>query len=221
MDKSLFFSLFLSGLIILFTIGLIEYRPIRSLISPVLGEVDIIKSVENIKKGEHVRGNLSSGIFIVEYSDFTCLFCKEIRSTLKRFEKNYPNVGFVYRHFYPIERSGAISRAVTSECVAMVAGEDMFWTYINNLYEKQAELDDGDEVDLAIQLGVDVVGLENCLLKNSDKISKKIREDTQEVRKIGAIGTPYILVVKDGLVVRAMYGFGYDQFVSNVLDAIE
>ena len=72
-----------------------------------------IKNVKDITTSDHIVGpDIEKASFVlIEYSDYTCLFCAAMRNTLKEIVDEY-NATLVYRHFFPLANLNGIRRAV-------------------------------------------------------------------------------------------------------------
>lgn len=86
-----------------------------------------------VTENEHIFGNPSATVTIVEYSDFECPFCKQIHPVLKRIvQESNGNVRWVYRHF-PLHQH-SFEKLVAANCVAQIKGNDAFWKYGDLLF---------------------------------------------------------------------------------------
>ncbi|MCI0542492.1 thioredoxin domain-containing protein [bacterium] len=95
--------------------------------------------VVSVNPGEHILGNPNAEIFIIEYSDLECPFCKRFHETMKQAMEQYGKdgqVAWVYRHF-PLDaiHNKARKEAEATECAGELGGNDMFWKYTNKLME--------------------------------------------------------------------------------------
>lgn len=159
--------------------------------------------IADITDADHIRGNKDAKIVIIEYSDIECPFCKSYHQTMKKIYAEYvknDQVAWVYRHF-PLEQlhANAIKEAEATECVAELGGEEMFWTYLDELY---ATTKSNDGLDLAslpeigAKLGLDKAKLKTCI--DSGKYTQKIRDSIEAGKKAGAAGTPYTVILFKG-----------------------
>ncbi len=152
-----------------------------------------------VNNDDHVRGNPAAPIKIVEYSDTECPFCKNFHNTMKDITNNHGKdgtVAWVYRHF-PIKslHAKAIREAEATECVASLAGEDAFWSYLDRIYATTGSNDrlpDEALFTLAAQVGVERSLLNTCL--ETGQFTKKISDSVEEAQKAGARGTPYSVI---------------------------
>lgn len=103
-------------------------------------------NIRPVDPTEHILGNMSGDIVIVEYSDLECPFCKNFHGTMHQVIDTDPNVAWVYRH-YPIPQlhQKAFKEAVATECAWAQGGNDAFWKYTDMIY-KITPSNDGLEV---------------------------------------------------------------------------
>lgn len=90
-----------------------------------------------ISENDHILGNIDAKIIIVEYSDLECPFCKVFHNTMHQVVKKYSGeVAWVYRHF-PISglHPKAFREAEATECAWEQGGNEMFWKYMDKLFE--------------------------------------------------------------------------------------
>lgn len=152
--------------------------------------------------GDHIRGNPEAGVFIVEYSDTECPFCKSFHQTLTRLVAEYDGrVAWVYRHF-PLDsiHPKADKEAEALECAGEQGGNDAFWRYLDRLFEVTPSNDGLDPAALpqiARFVGLDEATFAGCLA--SGKYAGAVEEETENAIVSGGTGTPWsIIVAKDG-----------------------
>ncbi|MEK7124243.1 MAG: DsbA family protein [Patescibacteria group bacterium] len=142
----------------------------------------------NITEANHVRGNFSAPVTLVEFSDFECPFCKSHLPTLDRILKDYKDsVRLVYKHF-PLTsiHPNAQKAAEASECASE---QGKFWEYHDLLFEKQAGgLSIEKYKQWAVQLGLNSAKFNGCL--DSSKYADKVSADSKEGSGAGVSGTP-------------------------------
>lgn len=184
------------------------------------------KDVEVGKVGseDHIRGASTAQFFVVEYSDTECPFCKVFHETMKDILTDYSTeVAWVYRHF-PIAQlhSKAPKEAEATECAADQGGTQMFWNYIDEVFERTSSNDSLPETELAViakDLGLDVTAFNTCL--SSGKYTEFIQKSIEGAVKAGARGTPYSIVLdKDGEVKLIINGAEPIESVKAKLDAL-
>src|SRR3989344_6274822 len=84
--------------------------------------------VRPVSASDHILGNPTAPVVIIEYSDFDCDFCRGFHDTLHQIivdEAASGNVAWVFRQFPLSEiHPNARAHARASECAASVAGND-------------------------------------------------------------------------------------------------
>ncbi len=86
---------------------------------------------------DHIKGNSSLDLVIVEYSDTECPFCQRFHKSMQNIIAKNPNVSWVYRH-YPLTtiHPNAKNEALASECASIISGEkENFWKYIDEIFK--------------------------------------------------------------------------------------
>lgn len=167
--------------------------------------------IEPVTSADHILGNADAEIFIIEYSDTECPFCKQFQDTMHSVMDDYGRSGkvaWVYRHF-PLYKPDAQGRALHSkagkeaealECAAEIGGNDKFWEYENMIYDitpANNGLDLAMLPKIAADIGLNKAKFTACL--DSGKYAQKVSDSYDAALKAGASGTPYsIIVTKDG-----------------------
>lgn len=117
--------------------GALPYAQIKSAIDAALNGTKGSATVPEVRKDDHVRGAKNPKVYVVEYSDFECPFCKQFHPSLQQALTDYKDkVAVVYRHF-PLESIHPSARILAegSECAAEIGGEDAFWEYHDKVFE--------------------------------------------------------------------------------------
>jgi protein-disulfide isomerase len=166
-------------------------------------------SIRAISFEEHIWGNINAEIFIVEYSDTECPFCKVFHSTMHTaITQNNGKVAWVYRHFpIPELHTKAIREAEATECAWEQGGNDMFWKYIDEIFTRTQSNDRLDSAELpkiAGELGLNVVSFNRCL--DSGKYASKVQVDMDDGKRAGVRGTPSSFIMKNDKVVDTIAG---------------
>jgi len=94
--------------------------------------------INKIHPLDYVKGNASSTVLLVEYSDFQCPACRSYYFATKQLNVEFGDkVAFVYRHF-PLN---SIHRNAEPAAMAAEAArkQGKFWEMHDLLFEKQAE----------------------------------------------------------------------------------
>lgn len=172
------------------------------------------QNVKTITIADHILGNPTAKVKVVEYSDPSCPFCKVFHNTMKKVMNDYGtsgNIAWVYRN-YPLDKpdangnilhrnAGHESQAL--ECAADLGGNDGFWKYTNRLYEITPSvtgstpngLDQSQLPVIAKYAGINVEDFNNCL--STGKFKAKVEADFTDGVNIGIQGTPTSVIVLD------------------------
>jgi protein-disulfide isomerase len=170
--------------------------------------------VRPVGASDHILGNPAAKVMVVEYSDFDCTYCKGFNETMHQIIANEGvngQVAWVYREFPLTEiHTNALSHARAAECVAQVAGNDIFWKFETALFANQP-VDPTNYGTIAKSAGVSGDAFAKCYSTASSTLDARIMADRQNALDMGAQGTPYslILVANKPPVVMAG-GYSYD-----------
>lgn len=125
--------------------GAISYEQLKPMIDAALSGArgDLADKIQ-ITSQDHMRGNASAPVTIVEFSDLQCPYCAAFHPTLQRILQEYGDkVSWVYRH-YPIDsiHSKARPGAEAAECVFEQKKDDGFWKFVDGVFKDQNRLQD-------------------------------------------------------------------------------
>lgn len=139
-------------------------------------------------KGDNAHGRK---VFVMEYSDFLCPFCKKVQGTLRDLRKKYADtVQFGYRHFPLHQEARGLSEAV--ECAR---DQGRFWQFQNLVFLDARRLQQSklELIRNARRAGVrDIPSFERCL--DSGKYQKRVQNDFEEGIALGIQGTPTFII---------------------------
>jgi len=152
-----------------------------------------------VSESDHIRGDLSAPVKIVEFSDTECPYCKRFHETMVEALKRYEGqVAWVYRHA-PLDslHSKARTESVATECAAKIGGNDGFWNYMDRLMEitpSNNQLDLALLPSIASDVGIDRTAFEACLADETFA-QEKIQSQLEDAINSGMRGTPYSIVI--------------------------
>lgn len=177
--------------------------------------------VEKLRVDDHVRGEKSARILLIEYSDLECPFCKRFHPTAQQAVNEYKGeVAWVYRHF-PLDQihSKADKEAEATECANELSGNDGFWEMTDKIFEVTPSnngLNLDDLPKLAQQVGLDQGKFKTCL--DSGKYAAHVEDDYQSGIKAGITGTPgnILLDTKTGKTVPVPGAVPYETLKSSI-----
>ena len=152
-------------------------------------------------KRDHVRGNPNAVVTLIVYTDFECPFCKRFHGTPKALLDHYGDrVNWVIRNYpLPFHDPAARKEALAAECVAQLAGNDVYWKYADSLFANTRSngtgLPDEHSVDkLAEAVGVKTSSLSGCVSEANGAAATRVDEDVSDGAAAGVSGTPVTVV---------------------------
>lgn len=156
------------------------------------GPATVITTTEEITTQDHVLGNPSAPIVLVEYSDFQCPACASYEPIIAQVASEYPDqLAIVYRHF-PLKsiHPNAEPSARASEAAAL---QDAFWPMHDLLFANQTEwsnLPDPKKKFLvyAENLGLDLARFETDY--TSEAVADRVDSDYKASFALGLNSTP-------------------------------
>jgi protein-disulfide isomerase len=152
---------------------------------------------------DHILGNPSATVKVIEYADLECPYCKVFHTTMHQIMNYYGasgNVEWVFRPF-PLGsiHSKAPKEAEAAECAADQGGSTAFFAYVDKIYDITPSENNLDLAQLPIvakDVGLNVDTFNSCL--SSGKFTQKVQDSYNEAIKAGGTGTPFILITKAG-----------------------
>jgi protein-disulfide isomerase len=155
--------------------------------------------VEALSADDHILGNPNAELVIIEFSDIDCPFCAGFHTTMHRIIDEYGvdgDVAWVYRNF-PLDtlHPEARTKAESTECVASLGGNDVYWKYLDALFARTETAVDLSSI--AAEFGVDATAFDACM--SEKRFADKVTAHGDEAIAAGGRGTPYsVIVTKDG-----------------------
>ncbi len=194
-------AIFLAGLMI--AVALI-YATGKDIVKPNPADVkDILGANQQMDKllagsDYYTRGNPNAPVKIVEYSDLECPFCKRFQLTMQEVMGAYGDqVAWIYKHF-PLDNIHPKTRteANAAECAGEQGGGKAFWDYVDRVFAVTPSnngLDLNELPKIAQSLNLNMQKFQQCLTAN--KYASRIESQYQEGLEVGALGTPYTIVI--------------------------
>ena len=140
--------------------------------------------------------SLNRRVFVLEYSDFQCPFCKRVQITLEKIRKKYSDeVQFGYRHFPLPFHKEAQGLAQAVECAR---DQGKFWELQSLFYKNISNsANDKEVLGMAKRAGIDNIrDFEFCW--RNGKYAERVKNDIRDGIDLGIQGTPtFILGVYD------------------------
>lgn len=178
--------------------------------------------VEPLREIDHVYGDRTARLQLIEYSDFECPFCARFHPTAQQIVEEYQGqVAWVYRHF-PLKQihPKAQKAAEAAECAAKLGEDKAFWGLADKLFEGgEKALEKARMVELAGDIGLDKNEFRACL--DSAETIDRVESDYQSGIAAGVQGTPgnFIYDTKTGET-KAIPGAQPFESVKSVIDSL-
>jgi protein-disulfide isomerase len=149
---------------------------------------------------DHILGNPSAPVKVVEYMDLECPHCKVFNTTMHQIMDFYGQSGkvaWVQRPF-PLAQihSKAPQEAHAAECAAEQGGDTAYFAYADKVFEVTPSdngLDLAQLPKIAEQIGLNVAAFNSCM--SSGKFNEKITASYAEAIKAGGQGTPFTVIM--------------------------
>lgn len=136
-------------------------------------------------EGIHVRGSQNPQVYLIEFSDMDCPYCRQFHKTVQELLIKRDDVAWVYKHF-PLTNlhPEAQYKSYLAECVAREKGEEKFWEFTDRILAGEPSL------KILTEMGVQNAG--ECA--EDPTIQEIVEADVQLGTSLGAQGTPFVVL---------------------------
>ncbi|MCK6509881.1 DsbA family protein, partial [Myxococcota bacterium] len=141
-------------------------------------------------EGIPYRGPGDAPVQIVEFSDFTCVPCRQAFLSLEKLLAHHPQHIRFYFKFYPIGIHAEGTRA--AELAAAAQAQRKFWPVYSILFRQQQRLLRGELLSLAREVGLDTDWLSAELDRHS--FQRRVQINAQQGQAIGVRGVPTVFI---------------------------
>jgi protein-disulfide isomerase len=146
---------------------------------------------QDVAARDHVRGEASATVTLLEYGDFDCPYCAAAHPVVRALETHFgAALRFVFRHNPRGELHAHAQIAARAAEAAALQGR--FWEMHDRLFEKHDAHDEAALVAHAAALGLD--GERFALDLHSPAVLARVREDEVSGLRSGVVGTPTFFV---------------------------
>jgi protein-disulfide isomerase len=120
--------------------GAYPYEEVKKIIDSILAGTatnNVPVDLKPVSADEYISGDINADIVAVEYSDPECPFSKRFHTVMQQVMKNYPGkVAWVFR-FFPLDsiHQKARSESEAIECAGTLKGGEMYWKYLDRVFE--------------------------------------------------------------------------------------
>jgi len=142
---------------------------------------------------DHLRGDPSEPLTLVEYGDFECPFCSRATGAIDEVRTHFGNeLRYVWRHL-PLERvhPRAFDTARASEAAAL---QGKFWEMAHELFEHQDDLEWSDMYRYAVAIGCDIEQFDHDVRVDPSKVLHRVQDDAQDAELMDLNSTPTFFV---------------------------
>lgn len=170
--------------------------------------------IRPVSANDHVFGNPAAPVKIIEYSDFSCAYCKNFNDTLHEIIATAGvngQVAWVFREFPLTEiHPNAFMLARAAECAGVVGGNDGFWKFADELFAHQPA-ESSQFGAYASATGIPSDKFASCYADAASTVDARINADRQNALDVGAQGAPYSVILAPGQSPIVMDGaYSYD-----------
>lgn len=181
------------------------------------------EAVRAVSPTDHIIGNPSAPIVLVEYADIDSEFGKKLQLTMEQLMTQYAGgnkVAWVYRHF-PVTtlHPNASTHALAAECAQSVSTPTTFFRFIDALNASAPGAISFDPKQYGViveQLSLPKESFEKCV-KNAT-FEEKVHADYSNALAAGATGSPYIILLVQGQKPRQIQGAPPYKALKKILD---
>jgi protein-disulfide isomerase len=161
-----------------------------------------ISLMHPVTQADHIVGNPSAPVVLVEYADIDSTYSKSFQQTLEQLMVDYASdgkVAWVYRHLPLIDQHvHAAEHAEAAECIASLGGPNIFFRFIdalNSAAPGELQFDPKNYDSVVSSLGILPQSFDACL--SAHTFQNKVGSDFENGIAIGAGGSPFtVLLVK-------------------------
>jgi len=161
------------------------------------------------------RGPLDAPVTVVEFSDYTCAYCRQFYLTLEKplLERYGSQVRLVYKHFPLADVRAWSEDAAAAAACAYRQGNQQFWAYHERLFQEADRLKEGQSLllTLASDAGLESASFRRCLAERQG--STEVARDLDEAERLGVKVTPTFFV--NG---RPVYGFVRPEYFFYIIE---
>jgi protein-disulfide isomerase len=144
-----------------------------------------------VNKKDHIQGNITAPIELLEYGDYQCPHCGRAYPIIKNVQRRFgDDLKFVFRNFPLSEmHPDALNAALAAEAAGL---QNKFWEMHDIIYENQQDLGLESLFSYAKTIGLDLQRFENDFQKEA--LRTKVEDDFESGVRSGVNGTPTFFI---------------------------
>jgi protein-disulfide isomerase len=136
-----------------------------------------------------VRGPANAPVLIVEYADYECPYCSQIRPAIAKLEQEFKGkIAYAYKDVPLPMHPNAQKAAEAAHCAG---AQGKFWEYHDALFSKK-KADPDTLKEISRDLRLDAAKFQNCL--DSGLKASLVQRSLSEAQALGVQGTPTFFV---------------------------
>ena len=139
-----------------------------------------------------VAGNANGNVTLVEFFDYQCPHCKEMKPIIDKVMADDTNVRVVYKQLPIFGQTSRDTAAIA--LAALKQGKDKFLKLHNALLATEGQLNKDKTLVIAKSLGLDTTQLTKDMADSG--IQKQIDDNLKLAQSLNLIGTPTFVVAK-------------------------
>jgi protein-disulfide isomerase len=145
---------------------------------------------------DNVKGNASSSVVVIEYSDFECPACKTYYLIMRQLITEFGDkAAFVYRYFPLVEIHA--NAELAAQAAQAAAKQGKFWEMHDLLFEKQNEWANAANIEPLFESYATLIGISAEQFKTdftSKDVINFVKAERADAIKLGLQGTPSFFV---------------------------
>ena len=161
------------------------------------------EAVRAVAPSDHLIGNPSAPIMVVEYADIDSSYSKSFQLTMEQLMTEYASTGkvaWVYRHF-PLgdEHPNAATHALAAECATSLSVPTTFFRFIDALQAAapgENQFNPSGYPGIVRELGIDEGAFKKCITDGA--FTKRVHDDYANALASGATGSPFVVLIIQG-----------------------
>jgi protein-disulfide isomerase len=169
-----------------------------------------------LSRQDHIQGNPDAAVVLVVYGNYECRRCGEVNRIIRQLQQQLntnvdgDRLSFVFRHFPNSETHPRSLRA--AEAAESAEAQNQFWQMHHVLFEHQQALGDGELVEYANQLGLDIP---RFLQEMSSRVHRnRVMQDAEGGKQSGVIDAPTLFLNND----RYLGSWIYEELLATILE---
>jgi protein-disulfide isomerase len=143
-----------------------------------------------LRESDPIFGETKAKVRIVEFGDFQCPYCADMRQTLATVLPEFKNrVSLIWKDFVNPSHPEAKNAAIAARCAQE---QNKFWEYHDYLFMNQDELSREIYNKIALELGLNLSEFNKCV--DGRKTVELVGQGMEDGQIFGVDATPYLII---------------------------